>query len=92
MSKLKLKYPEGQHDSTTDDDLDTEDPSDIIRCVCKSTTDDGFTIQCEQCDTWQHAKCVNIKKKAIPEHYVCDRCNRRLKKRPNKLENIKGKY
>ncbi|KAI9267484.1 hypothetical protein EDC94DRAFT_600920 [Helicostylum pulchrum] len=80
MSKLKLKYPESQHDSTTDDDPDTEDQGDIIRCVCKSTNDDGFTIQCEQCDTWQHAKCVNIKKKAIPEHYVCDRCNKRLKK------------
>ncbi|KAG2237693.1 hypothetical protein BDF21DRAFT_419189 [Thamnidium elegans] len=80
MSKLKLKYPESQHDSTTDDDPDTEDQGDIIRCVCKSTNDDGFTIQCEQCDTWQHAKCVNIKKKAIPEHYICDRCNKRLKK------------
>ncbi|KAI7881528.1 uncharacterized protein EV154DRAFT_606159 [Mucor mucedo] len=82
MSKLKLKYPETQHYSTTDDDLDTDDQSDIIRCVCHNTTDDGFTIQCESCDTWQHAKCVNIKKKAIPEHYICERCKKKKKKKP----------
>lgn len=97
MSKLKLKYPEERHYSTTDDDLDTEDQGDIIRCVCNSTTDDGFTIQCENCDTWQHAKCVNIKKKAIPEHYVCERCKKKSKKKQTRgrslseSEDIKGK-
>ncbi|CAO3628637.1 unnamed protein product [Mucor hiemalis] len=26
-------------------------------------------------DIWQHAKCYHIKKKNIPEHFVCNRCH-----------------
>jgi hypothetical protein len=32
----------------------------VIRCICSVTTDDGFTIQCETCEVWQHAVCVNV--------------------------------
>ena len=27
----------------------------VIRCICGTTEDDGFTIQCEKCFVWQHA-------------------------------------
>lgn len=46
-----------------------------IRCVCQYDEDDGFTIQCEQCLVWQHAKCVGIGKNSVPEQYFCDECN-----------------
>lgn len=69
MSKLKQKYSE--YSSSTSEE---EDDEDIIDCICDSTEDDGFTIQCEKCDIWQHAKCYHIKKKNIPDHFVCDRC------------------
>ena len=28
-----------------------------IKCICNSRADDGNTILCETCDTWQHIKC-----------------------------------
>ncbi|KAL7340027.1 hypothetical protein BJY59DRAFT_219484 [Rhodotorula toruloides] len=30
--------------------------SGLIRCVCPYTIDDGFTIQCDICNVWQHHK------------------------------------
>lgn len=46
----------------------------IIRCICGYTEDDGFTIQCEKCNVWQHAICVNIQQDKVPEIYLCDNC------------------
>lgn len=47
----------------------------IIRCVCGFDHDDGFTIQCEKCNAWQHAICVNIKdEEHVPDIYLCDQC------------------
>ncbi|KAK4512051.1 Phosphopantothenate--cysteine ligase cab2 [Mucor velutinosus] len=88
MSKLKQKYPikkKAQQASRDGDSMDMDDQTDgdIIRCVCDDSDDDGFTIQCEHCENWQHASCVNIKKNNIPEHYMCDRCSRKLSKRDN---------
>lgn len=28
-----------------------------IKCICNSSDDDGNTIYCETCDTWQHIEC-----------------------------------
>ncbi|KAJ1965079.1 SET domain-containing protein 3, partial [Dispira parvispora] len=55
----------------------SEVDSDEIRCICGSSEDDGFTIQCESCLAWQHIVCVNIKSNAIPAHYLCERCRPR---------------
>ncbi|KAI9487701.1 MAG: hypothetical protein EXX96DRAFT_88620 [Benjaminiella poitrasii] len=66
----------------------TSNPVDtgLIRCVCPSTEDDGFTIQCERCLVWQHAYCVHITHTTIPDHYLCDRCSKR--KRPKLSKRI----
>lgn len=58
----------------------------LIRCICPSTEDDGFTIQCERCLVWQHAFCVQITHATIPDHYLCDRCVKR--KRPKLSKRI----
>lgn len=58
----------------------------LIRCVCPSTEDDGFTIQCERCLVWQHAFCVHITHANIPDHYLCDQCLKR--KRPKLSKRI----
>ncbi|KAJ2962796.1 hypothetical protein NQZ79_g2045 [Umbelopsis isabellina] len=46
-----------------------------IRCICRISDDDGFTIQCDKCLVWQHAFCVNIDKHNIPDQYLCDMCD-----------------
>ncbi|KAI8366809.1 uncharacterized protein BYT42DRAFT_143764 [Radiomyces spectabilis] len=83
MSRLNHSNPRSLHSpsaTSSDEEVDiTEDPIDegVIQCVCDSTDDDGFTIQCEKCLVWQHAFCVKIKKNNIPEHYLCNRCDRK---------------
>jgi hypothetical protein len=88
MSRQKLNYVSehrvrGSVKEDDDSDPDDQTDEDIIRCVCDDSSDDGFTIQCESCEDWQHASCVNIKKSKIPEHYICDRCTRKLKRPPS---------
>ncbi|KAI7908301.1 uncharacterized protein BX663DRAFT_493732 [Cokeromyces recurvatus] len=73
------------HSPTTKDSLVPVDTG-IIRCVCPSTEDDGFTIQCERCLVWQHAYCVHITHTTIPDHYLCDQCSKR--KRPKMSKRI----
>ncbi|KAF7729846.1 hypothetical protein EC973_003580 [Apophysomyces ossiformis] len=66
--------------SSTEEEVDIdEDPVDTgaIRCVCSSSDDDGFTIQCERCLIWQHAFCVKIDHSNIPDHYLCDKCEKK---------------
>ncbi|RLV91723.1 putative alpha-13-mannosyltransferase MNN1 [Spathaspora sp. JA1] len=39
----------------------------------------GTFIQCDKCNTWQHAKCMGFNKnKSIPENYTCDQCSPEL--------------
>lgn len=47
-----------------------------VKCLCASTADDGFTIQCEQCLVWQHARCVGIASPAqVPGVFLCQACS-----------------
>ncbi|EPY52613.1 histone lysine methyltransferase Set3 [Schizosaccharomyces cryophilus OY26] len=48
-----------------------------IRCVCPFDDDDGFTIQCENCEVWQHAICFEISSENVPENYLCEQCHPR---------------
>ncbi|KNZ58805.1 hypothetical protein VP01_185g7 [Puccinia sorghi] len=72
-------------DETTNADCDTSrEPSStddgavddgVIRCICSITTDDGFTIQCETCEVWQHAVCVNVPiDELIPLEFFTSTC------------------
>ena len=41
-----------------------------LYCTCKMPESyDTRMVQCDDCDTWYHFKCVGIRKE--PEHYVC---------------------
>lgn len=52
-----------------------------IKCICAFTDDDGNTIYCEACDTWQHIDCFypNNRDEAIREDFAhaCADCNPR---------------
>lgn len=52
-----------------------------IKCICNFSDDDGNTIYCETCDTWQHIDCFypNNRDEAIREDFAhsCAECKPR---------------
>ena len=46
---------------------------DVIRCICGTFSDEGFMIQCEKCDVWQHGNCVGLKPDGNVETYPADK-------------------
>jgi hypothetical protein len=44
------------HDAPNGSDFVDEEPY-TIKCICDYRDDDGNTIYCETCDTWQHIEC-----------------------------------
>ena len=62
------------------DEFAVEDES-AIRCICSYTDDDGNTIFCEECKTWQHIECYypgQADDAASPEFaHTCARCSPR---------------
>ncbi|KAG9244869.1 hypothetical protein BJ878DRAFT_48284 [Calycina marina] len=44
------------------------------RCVCGKPEDERFMIQCESCENWLHAECVNLSRRSVPAVYICRFC------------------
>lgn len=61
-----------------------------IRCICDYSDDDGNTIYCEKCDTWQHIECYYpgqvVEASAAEFDHLCAECNPRLLDRHNATE------
>ena len=46
-----------------------------IRCICGFQEDDGFTIQCEGCGSWEHGLCFGyFDEVSAPDTYFCELC------------------
>lgn len=56
-------------ESTIDDD-----ESSTIKCICGFSDDDGNTVLCEKCDTWQHIVCYYESAHHVPEVHECTDC------------------
>ncbi|KAG0637349.1 hypothetical protein HOY80DRAFT_924466 [Tuber brumale] len=65
--------PSLANSSTTPEDA--ADTSGEIDCICEISDDDGFTICCDKCDTWQHLVCVQLNVGNVPTTYYCPRCD-----------------
>jgi hypothetical protein len=50
-----------------------DEDSSIIKCVCGYNDDDGNTVLCELCNTWQHVQCY-YGKRAVPDVHECADC------------------
>ena len=49
-----------------------------IKCICSYGDDDGSTVYCERCDTWQHIICYYQGKKVPDIHFCADCAPRQL--------------
>jgi uncharacterized protein len=47
-----------------------------IKCICSYGDDDGSTVYCEKCETWQHIICYYQGKK-VPHVHFCADCDPR---------------
>jgi uncharacterized protein len=50
-----------------------EDEPYTIKCICPFLDDDGSTVYCEQCRTWQHIECYYPSVR-VPEIHECTDC------------------
>ncbi|KAL9621195.1 MAG: hypothetical protein Q9160_004327 [Pyrenula sp. 1 TL-2023] len=56
--------------------LEDDEPY-TIKCICAFSDDDGNTVFCERCETWQHIECYYHGKK-VPEVHNCADCEPRI--------------
>jgi uncharacterized protein len=57
------------------DQLIPEDEGEI-KCICGIQEDDGLTVLCEKCNTWQHTACY-YNTQEVPEVHECADCSPR---------------
>ncbi|KAN0076367.1 hypothetical protein V8E54_006509 [Elaphomyces granulatus] len=55
--------------------LDDDEPY-TIKCICTFQDDDGNTVFCERCETWQHIECY-YPGRGVPEVHNCTDCEPR---------------
>ncbi|EER42580.1 PHD finger and SET domain-containing protein [Histoplasma capsulatum H143] len=55
---------------------DDEDEPYTIKCICTFEDDDGHTVFCERCETWQHILCY-YDGEDVPEVHNCADCEPR---------------
>ncbi|CAO3643501.1 unnamed protein product [Mucor hiemalis] len=71
--------------SSTSDEESSEGDS-ITRCICGETHNLGLMVQCDNCEVWQHCRCMGLEQPDIPDQYFCEQCkpeHHKLTKLPN---------
>lgn len=56
--------------------VEDDDEPYTIKCICEYEDDDGNTVYCERCDTWQHIVCY-YEERDVPEIHNCTDCDPR---------------
>ncbi|KAA8901782.1 hypothetical protein FN846DRAFT_781000 [Sphaerosporella brunnea] len=71
-------HPSNATSTPTPDE--TSDPGGgEIRCICDCNEDDGHTVCCDKCGTWQHVICMQIPEDTVlsESEYMCASCSPR---------------
>lgn len=59
--------------------IDSDEELYTIKCICGISVDDGNTIYCEPCDTWQHIECFYPDNEEVASRddfsHLCADCN-----------------
>ncbi|EHK20369.1 uncharacterized protein TRIVIDRAFT_48337 [Trichoderma virens Gv29-8] len=86
---IALVGPTGPDDVAHKIEAPEEEPY-TIKCICNFSDDDGNTIYCETCDTWQHIDCFypENREEAIREDFShsCADCKPRPLNRQKAIE------
>ncbi|UKZ73605.1 hypothetical protein TrVFT333_001253 [Trichoderma virens FT-333] len=86
---IALVGPTGPDDVAHKIEVPEEEPY-TIKCICNFSDDDGNTIYCETCDTWQHIDCFypENREEAIREDFShsCADCKPRPLNRQKAIE------
>ncbi|SCU78799.1 LAME_0A05864g1_1 [Lachancea meyersii CBS 8951] len=70
--------PNGTHDWPVPATYVVDPDAGVITCICGFDDDDGFTIQCDHCNRWQHAVCYGIRDiETAPDDHLCCACHPR---------------
>lgn len=69
--------PVYSHGSPGLDGTVEEDDSSTIKCICGFADDDGNTVLCEKCVTWQHIVCYYESAEHVPDVHECTDCSPR---------------
>lgn len=77
-------YPVAAHplnspvpNGTVSDSIPAEDDEPYtIKCICTFQDDDGNTVFCERCETWQHIECY-YHGREVPDVHNCTECEPR---------------
>ncbi|KAE9419952.1 hypothetical protein Angca_002356 [Angiostrongylus cantonensis] len=69
-------------DPSSDDEEIVEEPEwgdYVTRCLCEMQHNDEWMVECEQCNVWQHMKCMGLDPKKFNQSdtYLCERCRPR---------------
>lgn len=77
--------------SVEEDEEEDNSDSEETRCPCGSTENSGIMVACDQCNTWQHGKCMGFRRNSdVPDKYYCHLC-RPDEIRPNCIAHPKYK-
>lgn len=68
------------------DGVAPQEESFTIKCICGFSDDDGNTVLCEKCNTWQHIVCYYIHMDDVPEVHECTDCSPRMVDRKRATE------
>jgi hypothetical protein len=69
--------PAFAHGSPALDGSIDEEESSTIKCICGFPEDDGSTVLCENCNTWQHILCYYGSTQLVPDIHECTDCQPR---------------
>jgi hypothetical protein len=63
----------------------------LIKCICTCGDDDGNTVYCDNCETWQHIECY-YPNQNVPELHRCADCEPRPLDRKAAIERQKYRH
>ncbi|WKY08629.1 hypothetical protein Q1695_007842 [Nippostrongylus brasiliensis] len=71
---------------STDPSSDEDEPAEeaewgdyVTRCLCEMQHNDEWMVECEQCNVWQHMKCMGLDPRKFNQNdtYLCEFCKPR---------------